>query len=99
MMGCNIDPPKKQFHFGFIPMNIVQKLIKGIDIYDSSGVENISSKVLKGAFSVLYVELTSILNVSLNTGIFPDAWKIGNITPIPKEGKVLEANNRTCMFK
>ena len=63
-------------------------------IYKLSGVENISSKVLKDAFSVLYVELTSIFNVSLNTGIFPDAWKIGNITPIPKEGNVLEANNR-----
>ena len=74
-------------------MNIVQKLIKGIDIYKLSGMENISSKNLKDAFSVLYVELTSIFNVSLNTCIFPDAWKIGNITPIPKEGNMLEANN------
>ena len=39
------------------------------------------------------MEITGIFNVSLNTGIFPDAWKIGNITPIPKEGNVLEANN------
>ena len=36
-------------------MNIVQKLIKGIDIYKLSGMENISSKNLKDAFSVLYV--------------------------------------------
>ena len=26
---CNIDRQKNQFHFGFIPMNIVQKLLKG----------------------------------------------------------------------
>ena len=58
-----------------------------------SRIENISSKVLKEDLSVLYMELTSIFNVSLNTGIFPDAWKIGNITPIPKEGNMLEANN------
>ena len=72
---------------------MVQKLIKGIDIYTFSGIENTSSKVLKDAFSVLYMELTSIFNVSLNTCIFPHAWKIGNIIPIRKEGNELEANN------
>ena len=63
---------------------------KGIDIYKLTGIENFSSKFLKDTFSVLYVELTTIFNVSLNTGIF---WKIGNTSPIPKECNMLEANN------
>ena len=84
---------QKEFVFDFVPMNIVQTLIKEIDIYKSSGIENINARVLKDSFTVLYVELTHLFNESLGTGVFPEDWTLGNITPIPKEGDILEANN------
>ena len=34
-----------------------------------------------------------MFNESLNTGLFPKAWRIGHITPIPKEGNPLEPGN------
>ena len=86
-------PLDDKFHFDFIPMNIVQRLVRGINIYKSSGIEHINSRVLKDAFSALYVELTHLFNESIRTGIFPREWVIGNITPIPKEGDPLDPNN------
>ena len=32
------------------------------------------------------VELAHIINESIRTATFPDAWAVGSITPIPKEG-------------
>ena len=49
--------------------------------------------MLIDSFTVLYVELIHLFNESLRTGVFPVDWTLGNITPIPKEGDVLEANN------
>ena len=82
-----------EFNFGFIPLDVVRKLIKEIGLSKSSGLPFLSSKLLKDAFSVLELELTHLFNESLDTGIFPKAWCIGNITPIPKEGNPLEPGN------
>ena len=35
----------------------------------------------------------SILNLSFNTGIFPDDWKMEQITPLPKDGDLTQCNN------
>ena len=34
-----------------------------------------------------------MLNVSLRHGEFPDAWRLGLVTPLPKTGDLLNANN------
>ena len=39
------------------------------------------------------VELTHKVNESLSTNIFPDAWSLGSITPIPKEGDLMDLGN------
>ena len=52
-----IVPLDDKFHFDFIPMTIVQRLVRGINIYKSSGVVHINSRVLKDALSALYMEL------------------------------------------
>ena len=91
MFSCKKTP--ESFDWKFIPMDVVQKLVKKIDISKSSGLSEVNSKSLKDAFAILIPELTHIFNESLETGIFPDAWSIGYITPIPKEGDPLEAGN------
>ena len=78
-----IESPDGEFHFDFILMNIVQKLVRGTIIHKSSGIENINAKLLKDAFRASYVELTYTFNESIRTGIFPRDWVMGNITPIP----------------
>ena len=77
-------PPR--FLLRFVPLSIIEKYIKEINICKSSGIRDISSLLVKDAFKVLSVELTHIINESIRTSTFPDAWAVGTITPIPKEG-------------
>ena len=62
----------------------VLKLIDSISTYKSSGIDNISSRVLKDFLQLASRELTILFNHILDTGIFPDKWKIATVTPIPK---------------
>ena len=62
----------------------VLKLINTISMYKSSGLENVSSKVVKDFMTIAIREITFLYNRILTTGIFPDKWKIATITPIPK---------------
>ena len=62
----------------------VLKLIDSISIYKSSGIDNVSGRVLKDFLQLANRELTLLYNHILDTGIFPDRWKIASVTPIPK---------------
>ena len=81
------------FDFFFIPMHVVEKMVKSINIHKSSGIQDINSELVRDAFSVLIVELTHLFNESITQNIFPSLWAIGCITPIPKGGDSLDSNN------
>ena len=51
------------------------KLLRDINISKSSGMDNISSRLIKDALLVLLPEFVHLLNISLNTGTFPNSWK------------------------
>ena len=53
---------------------------------DSSGIDNISSKLLIQLAPMLHPILALLINKSLMTGIFPDKLKVAIVTPI-YEGK------------
>ena len=91
MFSCK--NPTERFNLKFVPMDVVEKLVKKIDTSKSTGLTEVNSQTLKDAFAVLIPELTHLFNESLQTGIFPDAWSLGYITPIPKEGDPLEPGN------
>ena len=71
----------------------VAALVKDIDICKSSGVSDVSSRLLKDGFIALIEQLTFILNLSLKTGVFPDVWKVARVRPIPKTGDLTNVNN------
>ena len=71
----------------------VTALVKDIDICKSSGVADVSSRLLKDGFIALIEQLTFILNLSLKTGGFPDVWKVARVRPIPKTGDLTNVNN------
>ena len=58
--------------------------IKKIDIYKSSGLESIASRFIKDAFLAIPEVVLHLVNLILTTSIYPDAWKIGMVVPIPK---------------
>ena len=52
-----------------------------------AGLDNIPNKRLKMAASIVAPSLTLISAKSIETGIFPDEWKLTRVTPIFKKGK------------
>ena len=85
-----IEPPGALTELGTLE---VFKVVKGINISKSSGLENISSRIVKEAFSILLKEVTHIFNLSVKSSIFPDAWKKALVVPIPKAGNLNNVKN------
>ena len=81
------------FEFEYIPIDVIVKLIKEINIHKSSATPRLSTRLLKAAYEVLSGEIAHMLNLSLSTGEFPDSWCVGLITPLPTTGNLLDANN------
>ena len=60
----------------------ILKLRKSIDIGKSSGIQGISSRILKIALVGIVDKLTTLLKRSLSSGVFPDKWKQANVVPL-----------------
>jgi hypothetical protein len=57
------------------------------------GIDKIPIRVIKDCLPVISPWITSIINNSLANNIFPNTWKIAEVSPIPKEGDHEVANN------
>ena len=62
----------------------ILRLVADINISKSSGLNNVSSFVLKEAFKILISEVTFMYNLSIHYSRFPTAWKQALVIPIPK---------------
>ena len=71
----------------------VMKVVKSINVSKSSGLSNISSFVVKEAFSILIPQITFLFNLTIRTSIFPRAWKEALVIPIPKTGNAKQVQN------
>ena len=59
-------------------------LLKQIKVHKSSGLDNISSKVLKDSLITLASQTLYLINLSIRTNRFPNAWNRGTVVPLPK---------------
>ena len=71
----------------------VFNLIQKIPSNKASGLDNISARLLKEASPIVTRSLTFIINQSITTGIFPNAWKRARVSPIFKEDLKTDPNN------
>lgn len=62
----------------------VLRQLSTLDISKGPGPDGIPPIVLKKCAENLHRPLTTIFNKSLESGTFPDQWKLAHITPIPK---------------
>ena len=67
---------------------VIEVLVAELDVVGGDVVE-----VLVAEVDVVGWGMRSIFNASLTSGVFPSAWKMAEITPIPKEGDHEQANN------
>jgi len=75
-----------KFSFKKVTVAEVMKVLKKLKNKGSSGIDGLSSKIMKAASSVLAIPLTDIVNCSLETGIFPQPWKFAKVVPLLKKG-------------
>ena len=73
--------------------NEVLKIVGEINVSKSSGIENVSSFVIKEAFKILISEGTYLFNLSIRTSKFPNGWKLATVIPIPKSGNLTMVQN------
>ena len=71
----------------------VHKVIKGISTSKSSGMDNISSLVIRRTFEALVPEVTFMYNLSIHEAQFADSWKKALVIPIPKQGNLTKVQN------
>ena len=74
------------FSFENVLVDNVLLTLRHLQTSKSTGLDNISAKMLKIAANIIAPSLTYIFNLSLSTGIFIDDWKNARVNPIYKEG-------------
>ena len=81
--------------FQFRPTNDRQVLTLSnkLNTFKGSGLDKISSQLIRYCGDVISPYLTLIFNRSLVTGIFPDDWKAAKVTPLFKQGEKSDTNN------
>ena len=85
------NPPK--FQFKTVGTGVVNKVIRRLKNTGAEGRDEISTKILKKFRYVLAAPLRHIVNQAIRTGEYPDPWKVGLITPLPKSGDLSNPKN------
>jgi hypothetical protein len=91
----NLQPKETKFRCAEhqIEEKKILKLLLNINPNRSPGPDGIHPKALKETAAILVKPLTKIYNASLQSGIVPDLWKLGNIIAFFKKGDKSDPGN------
>ena len=73
--------------------NGVAKLLGKLNIYKTSGPDDLNARVLKECSAEFSPLLAFIFNNSLAQGTVPDDWRQANVSPVYKKGEKYDAAN------
>ena len=88
--GMEVPPT---FSFKTVGTGEVNKVIKNMNNTNAQGRDEISTILIKQFKSVIAPSIRHLVNLSIKTGVYPDPWKVGLITPLPKAGDLSIAKN------
>ena len=71
----------------------VLDIISSLKSTQSCGIDNIASMVLKLAKHQLIPVITHIINLSIQSAVFPNFWKVAKVIPLHKKGEVYDPKN------
>ena len=83
----------KPFNFQQVENASVDKIISNLSTKKSVGVDKISVKLLKAGKTSFVPLVTSLVNTTLDTSIFPDKLKEAQVTPLFKKNDPLDKKN------
>ena len=87
-------PPQSDlFNFRLVSVEEVRRIISDLPTNKSPGPDKVVVRVLKDSLPVILGPLTEIINCSLATSTYPDAWKAAEVIPLLKEGDHNVASN------
>jgi hypothetical protein len=81
------------FDFQNITAERVEKSINTINIKKATDADNIPAKVVRQCKVTVAQQLSSLINLSINTGVFPDSLKVAQVTPIHTKNDPLNKSN------
>jgi hypothetical protein len=81
--------------FDFKPTDVdtVNKLVNKINIKKATGVDQISSKLLRAGAPVLNKHITTLVNNTIKTSVFPTRLKEAQVVPLHKKNDPLDKKN------
>ena len=83
-----------KFTFSETTRECILKKLKNLPSKSNLDVLGFDTKLLKLCANFICDSLCSLINISFNTGIVPDDWKLARVTPVYKgEGDVLNETN------
>ena len=71
----------------------IKQIVSSMPTNKSPGIDQISMRVIKDSLPAILPTITSIINTSLVSAIFPRDWKMAVIKPTPKNADHEQANN------
>ena len=80
------DKPNCNFQFKEMTAADIFEIINSMKPKASSGIDELSNKILKHIQEVIVPPLTIIINQMLNTGLFPEKLKVSKVIPLYKKG-------------
>lgn len=86
-------PPVTSLFFSPVTSVEIEQIIMSLKSSNSTGVDEISSTLLKQIYKTILNPLTSLFNISISSGIYPDVYKTSKLIPIFKKGDRSEVNN------
>ena len=83
------------FNFEHINQAQVERALLDVNVRKSCGHDMLSPRLVKESASVIDKPITNILNTSIEQGCYPNAWKMGQVTPLfKKDDESNKANYR-----
>ena len=71
--------------FKILQQRELKKIINTINIKKATGADNIPAKVVGQCKVTVAQQLSSLINLYINTGVFTDSLKVAQVTPIHKK--------------
>ena len=79
--------------FPLIMPNQTKRLIEAIPSSKATDVDGLSARILTIAAPAIAPSLTKLMNICIERGAFPTAWKQAKVTPIHKQNSKSDKNN------